>query len=79
VLEETAEHFLLSSVYFEQYSGLAVGLQSTFSRVYLRFKHSRLNDLRYLYQEALPAVAKKYNVDPTRFISFFGDTLGLTA
>jgi tetratricopeptide (TPR) repeat protein len=78
VLRETAEHFLLSSVYFEQYSGLAVGLQSTFSRVYLRFKHSRLDDLRYLYQEALPAIAKKYNVDPTRFISFFGDTLGLT-
>jgi tetratricopeptide (TPR) repeat protein len=77
VLEETALHYLLSAAYFEEYSELAVGLRSTFGQMYVRFKHSSLDELAYLQREALPAMAREYNIGPSRLGRFFQDTLGL--
>ena len=77
VLKETTQHYLLSAAYFEQYSERAVGLRATFRQMYDRFKHCTLDDLQYLREEALPAVADRYTVDLSRLGRFFEDTLGL--
>jgi hypothetical protein len=77
VLEETARHYLLSSIHFEHFSRRDVGLPIVFRHVYVRFKYAALDDLRYL-QKALPAVAEQYNIDASRFLSFLRDTLGLS-
>lgn len=79
VLGEAARHYLLSSIYFEHYSGRDVGLQIAFRHVYVRFKYAALDDLGYLQQDALPTVAEQYSIDATRFLSFLRDTLGLSS
>jgi len=77
VLQETAQHYLLAAAYFEQYSDRAIGLRATFRQMYDRFKHCTLDELQYLREEALPAIADKYAIDLTRPGRFFEDTLGL--
>jgi tetratricopeptide (TPR) repeat protein len=77
VLKETAQHYMLSAVYFERYSDRAIGLGSAFKQMYDRFKGSPLGDLQYLREEALPEIAAKYAIDLSSPGRFFEDTLGL--
>lgn len=77
VLEKTAEHYLLASVYFERYAARAVGLRSTFRQMYVRFKYAESEDMTHLRRVALKAIASKYGIDMSRLGNFFEDTLGL--
>jgi tetratricopeptide (TPR) repeat protein len=77
VLKETAQHYMLSVAYFEQYSDRAVGIRATFRQMYDRFKHCTPDELQYLREEALPKIADKYDIDLSRLGLFFEDTLGL--
>jgi tetratricopeptide (TPR) repeat protein len=77
VLEEAARHYLLSAAYFEKFSARAVGLRATFRQMYDRFKYCPFDELQYLREKALPAVADRYAIDISRLGSFFEDTIGL--
>ena len=77
VLQETAQHYLLSAAYFEQYSDRAVGIRATSRQIYDRFKHCTPDELQYLREEALPKIVDKYDIDLSRLGPFFEDTLGL--
>jgi len=77
VLEEAARHYLLSAAYFEKFSERAVGLRATFRQMYDRFKSCTFDELQYLREKALPAIADRYAMDVSRLGRFFEDTIGL--
>ena len=76
VLEEVAEHYLLSIAYFERFSAEAVGLSAAFKHIYDGFKYCKFDELQYLREQVLPSIANKYAIDKSRFEKFFEDTLG---
>jgi len=76
VLEEAAEHYLLSIAYFERFSVEAVGLSATFKHTYDGFKYCTFDELQYLREKTLPSIANKYAIDKSRLERFFEDTLG---
>jgi tetratricopeptide (TPR) repeat protein len=77
VLEQTMRHYTFAAAYFERYSERATGLETTFKQLYSRFKRCKIEDLRHVQGQVLPALAKTYALDPSTLGMFFEDTLGL--
>jgi tetratricopeptide (TPR) repeat protein len=77
VREKAVEHYLLAATYFEHYSDRDPGIRSTLGYVYNRCKDCSLEELRYLRNDWLPEVARRYFIDARRLRAFFEDTMGL--
>ena len=77
VLVEAVRHYLLSVAYFELYSDRTRNIQKAFLQMYNRLKGNSYDDLSYLQDIALPAIAAEYKIKMERFGQFYRDTLGL--
>lgn len=77
VLEQTVRHYILSVVYFGQYSARETGHQATFRQMDDRLNRCSPEGLKYLQEEALPAIAGDYGIDLSRPGRLFEDTIGL--
>lgn len=76
-LAKAMRHFVFSVTYFEMYSKRAIGRETAYKQLYERFKKCSTDDLKYLRDIVIPAIAKDYGLEANWVGGLFEDTLGL--